>query len=359
MGDRFRRLVRQLRAQHARDHLSEEPLSIPYDPFEIPIANGTVSLYDLVQAKTLSSPILTFEPSRLAVGRHYYSLLLAAFQSKHKDAQVVIQNGAGIGAFLPAGNDAELELLVLRSTIRYDWTEPRRLEDDLAPLDDDAKRWLRPAERRSLQLALFSIATQVHTSIGRENKQHPPDEQPGALPTPHLATELADIGPQIARAREKLYEDAPRAAQVVYAQGMALGAGLLGTLCAIVAAVFYGEGVAAVNGIAFLAGGVGACLSVLQRMTSGSLALDYKVGPNMLKVFGGVRPFVGGAFGMVTFCAIKAGLLSGTLVIPRETSGQLAFFAFFGFIASFNERFFQDMLRTASPGLGSESSTET
>lgn len=333
----------------------EPPATIPYPPFAV-LLDGTadtVSLLDLVRANVMRSPLLTSDPAHREVGQHYYPLLREAYLKRHPGAQIAIQESAGLGACLEAGDEGELELVVLRNTIRFDWSEPRLLEGQIVQLDDDAKRWLPPNERRSLRLLLLELATQVHAAMARENRAHSDGTQTSAQPTRQLAADLEEIAPEVAQARQRLDDDAQRAAQVDYAQGMAVGTAVLLAVCVLIAAVFAWQHVRAVNGVAVLAGGAGACLSVLQRMTAGSLELDYKSREGMLRLFGGVRPIVGAVFGMVTFCVIEARLIS-LLVLPHGAGAQLAFVAFFGFLAGFNERFFQDMLRDAGKGLGGE-----
>jgi hypothetical protein len=346
-------LDRQGEQEHSGS--DEQPHTIPYEQFERALSEETVSLLELVRANTLR---YSTDPDQNVVGEHYYLRLSAAFMAANPEAQVAVQAHAGLGACLPGGSNPELELLTIQRTIRFDWSEPRLLEGDLILLEDEAKRWLGLTDRRSLQLMLFTIAVQMQTCIANENRRHPTTAS-GVPPTPELQPELAVVREKIAGAKARLAEDAPRAAEVIYAAGMGIGAALLGILCGIIAAVFISEHISAANGVALLAGGIGACLSVLQRMTfprkGRKLALDYRVGKKMLITFGAVRPFVGGTFGMVTFCAIRSGLLSGTLVIPTATGALLAFYAFFGFVAGFNERFFQDMLRTASPTFGGDS----
>lgn len=306
----------------------------------------------------MRSPFLTEDAHDRAIGEHYYPLLRAEFlarydKTENDGVQIAVQEGAGVGACLLPGVDGELEHIVLRNTIRYDWTTARVLQAEINELDDEAKRWLPPKESQGLRLTLFGLLTQVHTSISRENRQHKPGGS-GADPPIHLAADLRVIAPEIAKARRRLEQDAQRASQGVYADGMAFGAAWLALLCLVIAGFFIWRQVPAVNGIAAIAGGAGAGLSVLQRMTSGSLELDYKSDPRMLKIFGGIRPFVGAIFGMIVFCIIKAGLLPTTLVPPKNTGALLAFVAVFGFLAGFNERFFQDMLQSASQGVGSK-----
>jgi hypothetical protein len=82
-------------------------------------------------------------------------------------------------------------------------------------------------------------------------------------------------------------------------------------------------------------------------MTKGTLDLNAQAGHKMIVAFGALRPFVGGIFGLVTFCVIRAELIS-VFVLPKATGTALAYVAVFAFVAGFNERFFQDMLANAS-----------
>jgi hypothetical protein len=139
---------------------------------------------------------------------------------------------------------------------------------------------------------------------------------------------------------------------------MARGAFWLGLLCAAMGGCFILADIRAINGVGLLAGAVGACASVLQRMGSDTMELNFQAVNKMLLIFGGVRPFLGGVFGLVTFCVLKAGLISA-LSLPGGANAQLAFVTVFAFLAGFNERFFQDMLAGAGKGLGSETKTGT
>jgi hypothetical protein len=100
--------------------------------------------------------------------------------------------------------------------------------------------------------------------------------------------------------------------------------------------------------VALPAGGIGALMSVLQRMTSGRMRLDVHAGRGMLTFYGAVRPFVGGIFGMAVFVLIAGGLVSAIEV----TGAPLPFYAGVGFLTGFSERLAQDMLAGASTQLG-------
>jgi len=339
-----------------------EEAAVPYALLQTPYDNRTVSLEDLLRASTMRSPFIEPDRSRRRVGAHYYPLIREVFFANHKSAQVVVQDGAGLAVCLYSKDDEEfadeLEILVLRNTIRYEWSSARLLQAELNELDESACRWLRPKECRNIRLGVFSLITQVQTSIGRENKRHALSVT-DADPTERLTGDLDFLRPLVAREKLLLEEEAERAAQVVYATGMAAGTAVLGLLAAALGAIFIWRHIPAVNGVGALAGGLGACLSVLQRLTSGRLKLDYRSDRRMLTIFGAVRPFVGAVFGTITYCVIQSGLLPDPVQVPKDKGPLLAFVAFFAFFAAFNERFFQDMLRSASGGVGGSDQTET
>jgi hypothetical protein len=72
----------------------------------------------------------------------------------------------------------------------------------------------------------------------------------------------------------------------------------------------------AINGVALLAGGLGALVSVLQRMTSGRLQLGFHAGANILLIFGALRPLIGAILGMAVFVFLAGGLLPVISVEP-------------------------------------------
>ena len=150
------------------------------------------------------------------------------------------------------------------------------------------------------------------------------------------------------RANVLLHEAAQRAAQGRYGTGMVFGVLALAAVCAIIGGIFAVAGIAAWNGVALLAGGLGALVSVLQRMTSGTLKLDVRATRQMLLWLGAMRPVVGGLFGMAVFAILEGGLLPA-ITIPAGS--ELAFFAGVGFLAGFNERFAQDMLASSGRGM--------
>lgn len=318
--------------------------------FQIALEEDNVSTEDLLEADIWQSPRLTDDACRRQIGKEYYPKLRAALARKHEDAEIVVSSMAGIVLALGVGGPDEFEILVNRAVIRFSWNKPRTLLLEINELVDDVQRWISAAdERHSLLVTLLGIASQVQATIARENVAALERGDGSTDPTDLMADDLGLIEPQIARARQRFLDDVQRAAQLRYAKGMARGALGLAALAIAMGIGFLYWDVGAINGVGLLAGGIGACVSVLQRMTSGTLVLNFQAVDRMLVTFGALRPFVGGVFGLVTFCVLEAGLVSA-IVLPTEAGPELCFVAVFAFAAGFNERFFQDMLARASPG---------
>jgi hypothetical protein len=94
-----------------------------------------------------------------------------------------------------------------------------------------------------------------------------------------------------------------------------------------------------------IAGGMGAVVSVMSRMTFRTLSLDCGAGGSVLAMLGAFRPVIG----MVMGAAMWVLTASGVLAIVPSDPGKLTFFRILtAFLAGFSERWAQDMLgRTA------------
>jgi hypothetical protein len=152
-----------------------------------------------------------------------------------------------------------------------------------------------------------------------------------------------------------------RCAHIAYVRGMVMGA--LVSAAFALGAVFFvkhavpwlwgmtvpGEDVAGFLGC-FAAGGLGAVVSVLARMSSSSSAftIEYEVPKSSLRCLGMFRPFIGGVFGVAFFFAIKSQLMD----VAGSKPGFFAV-AFFAFLAGFSERWAKDILWSGAPAPGS------
>ncbi|MGE5689146.1 MAG: hypothetical protein ACM33B_01185 [Pseudomonadota bacterium] len=138
---------------------------------------------------------------------------------------------------------------------------------------------------------------------------------------------------------------AVRAAHVTYLGGVLLGVAPLLVLGALFR-LLYSASIAG-NDVrtafaCFAAGGIGALVSVMSRLTSGRLNVDYDIGRDTLRALGALRPFVGGVFGLASFFALKSDIVN--LQVGRGENTSFAFYVFFAFLAGFSERWARDML---------------
>jgi len=92
---------------------------------------------------------------------------------------------------------------------------------------------------------------------------------------------------------------------------------------------------------AAIGGGLGALLSVVQRLQSGNLEIDYGVGPDIVWWNGVIRPLVGVASSLVILVLIGAGWVP--LPVP-EAVDPFDWFTAIGFFAGFSERWARDTL---------------
>jgi hypothetical protein len=212
--------------------------------------------------------------------------------------------------------------------------------------DTDTAATLRPHSLRA-----YSLASGVIAAIQQENTNEHPQADGSSRPKPgsEFESRMADLELDLETARHRFKQAAQRIAQGRYWQGTMFGAILLGLLSAVVGLVFWWKGVDAAYGVALPAGGIGAMVSVLQRMSSGKLVLDIEAGRDLVEAFGAVRPFIGAIFG-VAVMALLLGSLIPAIHIPEDR--ELAFFAGLGFLAGFNERWAQDMLRGSAEQVG-------
>jgi hypothetical protein len=170
--------------------------------------------------------------------------------------------------------------------------------------------------------------------------------------------ELIEIERYYARA-------ATKAARIVYFWGMVVGTAVSALLGAALAFALWRSGefnhpqtmATQTFFLCFVAGTMGAFISVLMRMSSNSFRVDYEVGRSTIRRLGSFRPFIGAIFGMVLFFVLKSGLLS---VQTNSDSEEFFYYGSLAFLAGFNERFTNVILgkaeQTIGPALGDSSS---
>lgn len=275
-------------------------------------------------------------------------------------------------------DDGEFRVTFQSSNIRFDWSEARPLIHEIEVLAEEAEQWWRPGKdqqgrasaflrkvtgatdpatrRRPHSRRAFGLATWVLGALQQENERHAiRDGNPPPDPNPIFMKLIGAYRADLAATQIRFRAAAQREAQSRYWRGVMAGAFLLAGFCALLGAVFWWRGTNAAYGVAIPAGGLGAMVSVLQRMTSGKLVLDIDASRDLLRVFGAVRPFIGAIFGLA-FTALLLGGIIPAIEVPEGK--ELAFFAGLGFLAGFNERWAQDMLKASATRLGSSRSME-
>jgi hypothetical protein len=95
---------------------------------------------------------------------------------------------------------------------------------------------------------------------------------------------------------------------------------------------------------------LGATISVIQRMSKGTLVIDHSASRWQRTMLGAFRPGVGAIFGSVAYFTLLAGVLAGGSAVGSPAS--VAVFGLTGFAAGFSERFASDMLGQASKLIG-------
>jgi hypothetical protein len=158
---------------------------------------------------------------------------------------------------------------------------------------------------------------------------------------PKLNDELRDVGAEVSRS---LSIEARHA----YLAGMFIGAVVLGGGVWAIARVVPAIRRAHLDTLGLgtvIAGGVGAVLSVMTRLTADNLKVDPGVGRWLVLIAGGFRPVIGGIFAFVVYVFVQGGILpiKVTAVGIKETY----FFLGVAFLAGFSERFAQDAVTRA------------
>jgi hypothetical protein len=201
-----------------------------------------------------------------------------------------------------------------------------------------ALEFLTPQPRKICMRMIFGvIATLLGTLDARalENKQGRGNRVFGSDPA-----EVATLERELAQAQAYYRQSAQRQAQLEY---------LLGMLMAIIPAAIITAIIALTAGllnkpvtVALLGGAIGAVVSVMSRMSSGSIELTPESGKKTIRALGFMRPVIGGVFGAVIYLFLAGGVVD--LVTPPTGSAELAFYAGLGFLSGFSERFAQDVI---------------
>jgi hypothetical protein len=156
---------------------------------------------------------------------------------------------------------------------------------------------------------------------------------------------LAHEQEEMRKVKDYYCEAANGQAQLIYSGGIAAVLVVLSAIAALWLSITWATPIAAL-----IAGAVGAVVSVIQRINSGSFELDYDVGGPYAFFLGGLRPLIGGAFGMAITFAFDGGLLHLPVAASETSHDRRLALLVLAFLAGFSERWAQDTLTSVLPG---------
>jgi hypothetical protein len=168
---------------------------------------------------------------------------------------------------------------------------------------------------------------------------------------------VAPLNRRLAQAEDFMLRCATRRAQSKYLKGMLAGTAATGLfVAATTLGLLVAHDVTRLAGQLLLvatAGAVGAVVSVLWRMTSGSFrmnlpVLNHEMKGTDLRLMGSLRPAIGLVFALASIVLVMGAVIP---VEQHEGATQTALFVGMAFLAGFSERFTQDMFARSGQGV--------
>ena len=206
-----------------------------------------------------------------------------------------------------------------------------------------ALEFLAPQPRKICLRMIFGVITTLLGTL--DHRQLERDS--GNLPVRPFGAdpgEVETLQRELKQAQAYYESSAQRQAQLEYLVGMVmfLGLAVAGTALIGIFTPLLDEAAT----VSVLGGAAGAVVSVMNRMTSGSLKVRPEAGKKTIRALGFMRPVIGATFGAVIYLFLDGGLVQ--VVSPPDGGANLAFYAALGFISGFSERFAQDVIAQAS-----------
>lgn len=324
---------------------------------------GSVAFAELVrahfaweQAGTSNGDVEQRYRRRLADFQTQEGELMHAYWSTRRPSAIAltVKQRSWVGR-LVTDNDAKIRLH--RVT---DWLARESRIAELLHLCDTlaikVSEVLRGTSERIAMQWIYSVESHLLGLI--ERTQGLPDAKEIAAVCKNAERELIEIERYYARA-------AVKSARIVYFWGMVIGAVVAGGLCLIIAALLWQTGWfdephtqgAQTFFVCYIAGGLGAFVSVLMRMSSNQFRVDYEVGRSTITRLGSFRPFIGAVFGIAFYFLVMSHILR--IELPPSDTTTFFFLGTLAFLAGFNERWanvlFGQAEKTIAASLGDSS----
>jgi hypothetical protein len=204
------------------------------------------------------------------------------------------------------------------------------------------------SERIAMQW-IYAVQSHMLGFVERTNRRRPSEE--ASSRNGARSPEQRELDEFVERQKAELIEieryydrAATKQARIVYFWGMVIGvlaSGVVGV--ALAGVVWLADWFDEPNVqdsqsffVCFVAGTLGAFVSVLMRMSSNSFRVDYEVGRSTIRRLGSFRPFIGAVFGMALFFLVMSGILN--IQLPPSSVETFFFLGSLAFLAGFNER---------------------
>jgi hypothetical protein len=206
-----------------------------------------------------------------------------------------------------------------------------------------ALEFLAPQPRKICLRMIFGVVTTLlgtldHRQLERDSERIP-TRAFGSDPR-----EVETLERELKQAQTYYESAAQRQAQLEYLVGMVmfLALAVAGTVLIALTTGLIDEAAT----VSVLGGAGGAVVSVMNRMTGGSLKVRSEAGKKTIRALGFMRPVIGAVFGAVVYLFLDGGIVQ--VLSPPDGGANLAFYAGLGFVSGFSERFAQDVIAQTS-----------
>jgi hypothetical protein len=316
------------------------------------LGSGSAAFQDVVLAyffgreDAAGESTLKCTPADRAVLRDNFNTLLRNFEAKHGFIERSYFARNCLAAAVLTCDD-EIEVVLARDVPSSELIQVIRRAQALGY---QAWHRLELRDRSLCQRMIFSVILEVLRRLDLSREEGKRDAELNDK-------ELECLNRNLEEAEEFMLRCATRRAQTEYLRGMLDPGSVLLLLLIVIAGTTW-----LVNGsytgvfgqavLAAIAGGVGATVSVMWRMTSGTFSinlptLEYDSARPQLRVMGALRPAIGTIFALAVFVFA----LSPILPLNDSSRGDTFLLVALGFLAGFSERFAQDMFVRSGQGL--------
>jgi len=232
-----------------------------------------------------------------------------------------------------------------------DWTSKHLLSACLT-LHYKALEFLSSKHRRVCLRRIFMIISWVLGTLDYREAERRRGGTNGKRPPDRVRLddrEATYLWREFGRAEQYYREHADRRAQLRYTGGMLIGVLLVAGLLPAILFV-HGSPTRSRFLVTLIAGALGATMSVLMRLTRGTLVLEREAETRTMLVVGVARPFIGAVFGALVYVLIAGGLLTLSVTTPSGSDPLLSY-AGLAFLAGFSERVAQTTVASGTRAL--------